>query len=55
MPYKVSTVEVHRCTEPRIAYHPGGRRYTYYVTVVTYRGNKSGSRGLNPTGRTDGL
>lgn len=41
MPYKVSTVEVHRCTEPRIAYHPGGRRYTYYVTVVTYRDHYS--------------
>lgn len=40
-PYKVSTVEVHRCTEPRIAYHPGGRRYTYYVTVVTYRDHYS--------------
>ena len=35
-PYKVSTVEVNRCSHVQTAYDNCGRPYSYRVTVVTY-------------------
>ena len=40
-PYKVSTCEVDRCRQCRVAYDDCGHRYTYHVTVITYRDHYS--------------
>ena len=36
-PYVVNTIVVSRHSEPLFGYRPCGGRYTYYVTVTTYR------------------
>ena len=36
-PYVIRTVEISRYSQPRHGFRPCGSRYTYYVTVATYR------------------